>query len=365
MTFRRRNKQRSNDSLGRGFEASARENFPSKSSPEFVPTWTDVYTYETVAYCGVTLLRSFQNHGQLQQWRPLTKSSGSTRTKMVLEKSADEAFGFEIQTYGLHHQNENSVEMCTFVCKVHDGSPAKLSGLKVGHTIACVNETAVEGYQHKDIVSLIRSSGNTLRLETLYSDSIRKAELDARLQYLRQTLQEKWDEYRSLMVDERRLTQGIVVSDAAIYESLESAGTYGSLGLPSPALLRAQHFGQGNNGSTASLLSAAPDEDVLYKTYHCQGTPYPTISKLSLQLSAQCLLHPAGELFTTTKSPLTRSASTRSYLREPRKTASLPFSKQGWSGIMLQKAKQKSFPRRLLKFIPGLNHTLEEEESKL
>lgn len=37
-----------------------------------------------------------------------------------------------LQTYGLHHQSENSVEMCTFVCKVHEDSPAQLAGLKVG-----------------------------------------------------------------------------------------------------------------------------------------------------------------------------------------------------------------------------------------
>ena len=36
------------------------------------------------------------------------------------------------QTYGLHHQDQNSVEMCTFVCKVHDESAAQLAGLKVG-----------------------------------------------------------------------------------------------------------------------------------------------------------------------------------------------------------------------------------------
>lgn len=39
------------------------------------------------------------------------------------------------QTYGLHHQDENSVEMCTFVCKVHDESPAQQAGLKVGELI--------------------------------------------------------------------------------------------------------------------------------------------------------------------------------------------------------------------------------------
>lgn len=39
------------------------------------------------------------------------------------------------QTYGLHHQDQNSVEMCTFVCKVHDDSPAQQAGLKVGEFV--------------------------------------------------------------------------------------------------------------------------------------------------------------------------------------------------------------------------------------
>ena len=40
-----------------------------------------------------------------------------------------------VQTYGLHHPDQNSVEMCTFVCKVHDESPAQQGGLKVGESV--------------------------------------------------------------------------------------------------------------------------------------------------------------------------------------------------------------------------------------
>lgn len=39
------------------------------------------------------------------------------------------------QTYGLHHQDKNSVEMFTFVCRVHGGSPAEAAGLKAGECI--------------------------------------------------------------------------------------------------------------------------------------------------------------------------------------------------------------------------------------
>ncbi|XP_036389537.1 general receptor for phosphoinositides 1-associated scaffold protein [Megalops cyprinoides] len=325
---------------------------------------SDVYNYRTLAYSGGTLPRNFRKGG-LQKWKPLTKSPELQRKVIVLEKEDEETFGFEIQTYGLHHQNENSVEMCTFVCKVHEGSPAQNAGLRVGDTIASVNEAVVEGFRHKEIVQLIRSSGNSIRLETVYSDSIRKAELEARLQFLKQTLHEKWDEFRSLMVQEQRLVHGIVMSDAAVYESLESARAfvYGSLGAPSPAAVRAVRC-TGSNSSSASRLSVATDDDPLYQTclYQDDQTDSNSGSMNDVKQSQRCT-RPASELFPPSKTHLTRSASTRSYLRGSSTPAG--GDKQGSFGSLPRKPKQKSFRRRLLKFIPGLNRALEEEESKL
>ncbi|XP_062248371.1 general receptor for phosphoinositides 1-associated scaffold protein [Platichthys flesus] len=328
---------------------------------------SEVYSYKTLAYSGGTLPRNFKKGGGLQKWKPLTLSPEPQRNVVVLEKNEEESFGFEIQTYGLHHQDQNSVEMCTFVCKVHGDSPAQQAGLKVGDTIASVNEASVEGYRHKEIVQLIRACGNTLRLETVYSDSIRKAELEARLQYLKQTLHEKWDEYRSLMVQEQRLVHGIVMSDAAVYESLESAGVYGSLGAPSPAAQRAL-LGTGSTSSSASFLSTATEDDPLYQTclYQVDGSVDSDNGsagkKKELQLPQKVQrLRPASELFTSAKTQLTRSASTRSYMRGSNSSG----EKQGGFTTLQRKPKQKSFRRRLLKFIPGLNRPLEEEESKL
>nr|XP_013816353.1 PREDICTED: general receptor for phosphoinositides 1-associated scaffold protein [Apteryx mantelli mantelli] len=77
-----------------------------------------------------------------------------------------------------------------------------------GDTITGVNGLNVEGVRHREIVEIIKSSGDVLRLDTLYGTSVRRAELEARLQYLKQTLYEKWGEYRSLMVQEQRLVRG-------------------------------------------------------------------------------------------------------------------------------------------------------------
>ncbi|XP_047447722.1 general receptor for phosphoinositides 1-associated scaffold protein [Mugil cephalus] len=374
MTFRRLRKVNSS-APDSGPSSQDDIYFPSSKSDSCrtmdVPTnSSEVYNYKTLAYSGGTLPRNFKKGGGLQKWKPQTQSPEPQRKVVVLEKNEEETFGFEIQTYGLHHQDQNSVEMCTFVCKVHEDSPAQQAGLKVGDTIASVNETTVEGFRHKEIVQLIRACGNTIRLDTVYSDSIRKAELEARLQYLKQTLHEKWDEYRSLMVQEQRLVHGIVMSDAAIYESLESAGVYGSLGAPSPAAQRALRC-TGSTSSSASFLSTATDDDPLYQTclYQADGsTDLENADKKKEQQPAQKpqRLRPASEMFATAKTQLTRSASTRSYMRGS-SSSSTPASgeKQGGVNSLQRKPKPKSFRRRLLKFIPGLNRPLEEEESKL
>ncbi|KAM6925554.1 general receptor for phosphoinositides 1-associated scaffold protein [Xenentodon cancila] len=371
MTFRRLKKV---NSSGPESGAASQDNdvyFPSSKSDSCrtvdPPRNSEVYNYKTLAYSGGTLPRNLKKGGGLQKWKPLVPSPEPQRKMVVLEKTEEEAFGFEIQTYGLHHQDQNSVEMCTFVCKVHDNSPAQQAGLKVGDTIASVNEAAVEGFRHKDIVQLIRACGNTLRLETVYSDSIRKAELEARLQYLKQTLHEKWDEYRSLMVQEQRLVHGIVMSDAAVYESLESAGVYGSLGAPSPAVQRALRC-TGSTSSSASFLSTATEDDPLYQTCLYQAdsnmdSDNADNKKDQQPPQRQPRLRPASELFTAAKTQLTRSASTRSYVRGS--SSSNSGDKQGGFGTLQRKPKQKSFRRRILKFIPGLNQPLEEEESKL
>ncbi|KAM6189208.1 protein TAMALIN isoform 2-T2 [Sarcoramphus papa] len=139
--------------------------------------------YRALAVAGGTLPRVRKGAGF--RWASPSQSPEEHRRVVTLEKKAEETFGFEIQTYGLHHQDRNSVEMFTFVCRVHGGSPAEAAGLKAGDTITGVNGLNVEGIRHREIVEIIKSSGNMLRLDTLYGTSIRRAELEARLQYLK------------------------------------------------------------------------------------------------------------------------------------------------------------------------------------
>lgn len=157
------------------------------------------------------------------------------------------------------------------------------------------------------------------------------------------------------------------MSDAALYESLESAGVYGSLGTPSPAAQRALRC-TGSTSSSASFLSTATEDDPLYQTclYQVDGsTSCDGITDKKGEPQRSQRLRPTSELFTTAKTQLTRSASTRSYMRGSSSSSSGSGERQGGFSSLQRKPKQKSFRRRLLKFIPGLNRPLEEEESKL
>ncbi|NXC91565.1 GRASP protein, partial [Cercotrichas coryphoeus] len=280
------------------------------------------------------------------------------------------------QTYGLHHQDRNSVEMFTFVCRVHDGSPAEAAGLKAGEhilgelggtpavgtaplkavftpcalgdTITGVNGLNVEGIRHREIVEIIKSSGNVLRLDTLYGTSIRRAELEARLQYLKQTLYEKWGEFRSLMVQEQRLVRGVVAKDPSIYDTLESIRWC----LQGEGLPGGSSRASGSDDSLyqtcvfASSSSLDGDKDGDKDKDEDSGGPAPPPPRPRPALARSASLKCAGG----------PGAAGRLWARagDPGEGAAAP-----------RKSRHSSFRRRLLKFIPGLNRALEEEESHL
>ncbi|XP_066841569.1 protein TAMALIN isoform X1 [Anser cygnoides] len=298
--------------------------------------------YRALAAAGGTLPRVRKDAGF--KWTSPSESPEEHRRVVTLEKKAEETFGFEIQTYGLHHQDRNSVEMFTFVCQVHSGSPAEAAGLKAGDTITGVNGLNVEGIRHREIVEIIKSSGNVLRLDTLYGTSIRRAELEARLQYLKQTLYEKWGEYRSLMVQEQRLVRaGVVAKDPSIYDTLES--------------LRWCLQGGGPPGSPRA--SAAGSDDSLYQT---------CVFADSLDKDGDGDASGPAPPPPRSRPALTRSSSLK--CSGGAGAAGLLWARAGdpRPGVGVgppHKARHSSFRQRLLKFIPGLNRALEEEESHL
>ncbi|XP_046494895.1 LOW QUALITY PROTEIN: protein TAMALIN [Equus quagga] len=300
--------------------------------------------YRALAVSGGTLPR---RKGSGFRWKNLSQSPEQQRKVLTLEKEENQTFGFEIQTYGLHHREEQRVEMVTFVCRVHESSPAQLAGLTPGDTIASVNGLNVEGIRHREIVDIIKASGNVLRLETLYGTSIRKAELEARLQYLKQTLYEKWGEYRSLMVQEQRLVHGLVVKDPSIYDTLESVRSclYGAGLLPGSLPFGPLLAAPGGPRGGARRAGGDPD-DAVYHTCFFRGAEPPGAPPPP-PASVRCA-GPGGGGGGGAPGALWTEA------RE-----------QALCGPGLRKTKYRSFRRRLLKFIPGLNRSLEEEESQL
>ncbi|XP_054446770.1 protein TAMALIN [Pteronotus mesoamericanus] len=322
--------------------------------------------YRALAVSGGTLPR---RKGSGFRWKNLNQSPEQQRKVLTLEKEENQTFGFEIQTYGLHHQEEQRVEMVTFVCRVHEASPAQRAGLTPGDTIASVNGLNVEGIRHREIVDIIKASGNVLRLETLYGRSIRKAELEARLQYLKQTLYEKWGEYRSLMVQEQRLVHGLVVKDPSIYDTLESVRSclYGAGLLPGSLPFGPLLASPGGPRGGARQAGGDPD-DAVYHTCFFEGTEPPAPPPPPARSPG---LGPAETLTSGLRAGLSRSASVRCAGPGGGGGGGAPGAlwtearEQALCGPGLRKAKYRSFRRRLLKFIPGLNRSLEEEESQL
>ncbi|KAM7115843.1 protein TAMALIN isoform 1-T1 [Molossus nigricans] len=323
--------------------------------------------YRALAVSGGTLPR---RKGSGFRWKNLSQSPEQQRKVLTLKKEENQTFGFELQTYGLHHREEQRVEMVTFVCRVHESSPAQLAGLTPGDTIASVNGLNVEGIRHREIVDIIKASGNVLRLETLYGTSIRKAELEARLQYLKQTLYEKWGEYRSLMVQEQRLVHGLVVKDPSIYDTLESVRSclYGAGLLPGSLPFGPLLSAPGAPRGGARPAGGDPD-DAVYHTCFFEGAEPPAPPPPPPARAPG--LGPAEALTSGLRAGLSRSASVRCAGPGGGGGGGAPGAlwtearEQALCGPGLRKAKYRSFRRRLLKFIPGLNRSLEEEESQL
>ncbi|XP_073069603.1 protein TAMALIN isoform X1 [Manis javanica] len=373
--------------------------------------------YRALAVSGGTLPR---RKGSGFRWKNLSQSPEQQRKVLTLEKEENQTFGFEIQTYGLHHREEQRVEMVTFVCRVHESSPAQLAGLTPGDTIASVNGLNVEGIRHREIVDIIKASGNVLRYvqvsvgrQASFSPDSLDDSLDVGAsspcgltgplipqppqtgnsvwdfdsesgtggtpavpeapdrevgRVLQQTLYEKWGEYRSLMVQEQRLVHGLVVKDPSIYDTLESVRSclYGAGLLPGSlpfgpllAAPRAPCGGARRAGGDA--------DDAVYHTCFFGGADPPALPPPPPPARSSVPAEPPASA-PGPRAMLSRSASLR--CAGPGGGGALgalwtEAREQALCGPGLRKTKYRSFRRRLLKFIPGLNRSLEEEESQL
>ncbi|NWZ00659.1 CYTIP protein, partial [Loxia curvirostra] len=265
------------------------------------------------------------------------------------------------QTIRFPHQSDFSLEVCTCVCRIQEESPAHLSGLQTGDILSSINGMNIEGFGHKQIVELIKSSGNYLRLETVNGALfLRKMELEAKLQALKQALHQRWGELRALLARERLLLHG-EVNDNALLVALEPGEPSSGGGCSSPGPFSPGQPRFSSESSSRSRLSSMTvgSEDSFY-----QGSAFEdsAAESLSRQSSADddCVFlrdGPAG------------SGSVRRHrsisLASSGSASPLWDSCSGTFGTLPRKSRRASVRKHLLKFIPGFHRAVEEEESRV
>uniref|UniRef100_A0A663LKG1 Cytohesin 1 interacting protein n=1 Tax=Athene cunicularia TaxID=194338 RepID=A0A663LKG1_ATHCN len=290
------------------------------------------------------------------QWLVLQDPRASLGA-LGLARSSSVGLRAEITTIRFPHQNDNSLEVCTCVCKIQEESPAHLSGLQIGDILSGINGVNTDGFSHKQIVDLIKSSGNYLRLETVNGAMfLRKMELETKLQLLKQTLQQKWVEVRSLLVREQRLLHGTALE-------LEGSSLLDGSATPGPLFPTQPRFP--SESSSRSRLSSMTlgSEDSFCLSGAFEDSAAESLSRQS-SVDDDCFFPRDGD-----------GAAGRSSLRRNR---SISLASSGsmsplWEGgsrtssfgTLPRKSRRSSVRKQLLKFIPGLHWAVEEEESRV
>ncbi|XP_059023268.1 cytohesin-interacting protein isoform X1 [Mustela lutreola] len=295
----------------------------------------------------------------------LTRSSSlgdfswSQRKLITVEKQDNGTFGFEIQTYRLQNQNSCSSEMCTLICKIQEDSPAHYAGLQTGDVLANINGVNTEGFTHKQVVDLIRSSGNLLTIETLNGTMIlKRAELEAKLQVLKQTLKKKWVEFRSLQLQEQRLLHGDTGNCPSFENTdIDESVLFGMLPGSGSTLLDRNRL----SSESSCLSSMTVDSEDGYQTCVSEDSSKGGFSRQT-STDDECFVPKDGDDF------LKRSVSRRDRSFSSASSGSMsPLWEGNFSnmfGTLPRKNRRGSVRKQLLKFIPGLHRAVEEEESR-
>ncbi|NWX34515.1 CYTIP protein, partial [Notiomystis cincta] len=292
-------------------------------------------------------------------------SSKPQRHLVAILKEDKEMFGFEIQTIRFPHQNDFSLEVCTCVCRIQEESPAHLSGLQTGDILTSINGISTEGFAHKQIVDLIKSSGNYLRLETINGALfLRKRELETKLQALKQVLHQRWAELRALLAREQLLLHG-QVNDDPLPGALELGEpcSCGGCSSPGPFLPGKPRFSSESSSRSRLSSMTVGSEDSFYQGSAFEDSAAESLSRQS-SVDDDCVFPRDGE-----------GGAGRSSLRRNR---SISLASSGsmsplWEsssysssfGTLPRKSRRPSVRKQLLKFIPGFQRAVEEEESRV
>ncbi|XP_076858687.1 cytohesin-interacting protein [Brachyhypopomus gauderio] len=266
------------------------------------------------------------------------------RTTVALGKQDNETYGFEVQTYGLRHKYTNEVEMCTYVSSVQKNGAAETAGLTVGKVILTVNGVCIKGLSHNNIIELIRNSVNLLKMETGSGIVVKIIELEKKMSMLKQTLHEKLFELKALNLQEDRLTRGNL-NVSSLHPSMDSL-----MSLSSPRGRHGRRFSSdsscmsvftddGEDVSPAVFEDASPTEPYI-DFFQADGVPSKTLARTrSISSGSSGCQSPPWEMDRAS------SSSSSAFATLPRR------------------GRKTSMRKQLLKFVPGLSHSVEEEEA--
>ncbi|KAJ1188691.1 hypothetical protein NDU88_005449 [Pleurodeles waltl] len=322
----------------------------------------DNRTIPAAEHAGGSLPRS-RKKVSLSRSHSFMASSGSERRILVLAKQDNEAFGFEIQTYKLEHRYTVTMDTCTYVCKVHENSPAYIAGLTAGDILATINGVRTEGFSHKETVDLIKSSGNFLRVETVNGATRRRYDLEAKLQVLKQKLHEKWMELQSLLVQEQRLIHGSGSDCTNEKLNLQETGLLHSPSSWNSFFLNKHRFSSGSSYKSRLSSMTEDSEDTFYYTSVSDDSPSETFSRQTSE-DEECFF-PSGNGASARKLSLcrVRTTSVASSGSAPASPVWDTCSLSNAFGTLPRKSRRETVRKHILRFIPGLHKSVEEEES--
>ncbi|XP_035031197.1 cytohesin-interacting protein [Hippoglossus stenolepis] len=293
----------------------------------------------------------------------LVDYSDPQRTTIVLEKQDNETFGFEIQTYGLQLKNISAVEMCTSVSNVQEDSAAESAGLTAGDVIVTINGVSIEGLSHQDILALIRESTNSLMMETVCGNVVKQIELEKRVNLLKQSLHEKRVELQVLTLQEKRLMRGNL-NDSSFHLSTDSSlssptGRTHGRRFSSDSSYRSAAtddsdqvsvFGDMCSPSPCSAASTTDDSCFFSRDFHSKD------SSSRFSLSSGHHHHHQHSIGRSSSSSFDGSSSSLSPSWDETRITSL-------FGTLPRKSRRASVRKHILKLIPGLQRSVEEDET--
>ncbi|XP_059332155.1 cytohesin-interacting protein isoform X3 [Ammospiza nelsoni] len=240
-----------------------------------------------------------------------------------------------------------------------------------GDILTCINGVGVEGFGHKQIVDLIKSSGNYLRLETVNGAFfLRKMELETKLRALK-ALHQRWGELRALLARERLLLHG-EVNDNALLGSLEPVepGLVGGCSSPGPFLPGNPRLSSESSSRSRLSSMTVGSEDSFYQGSAAEDWAAESLSRQS-SLDDDCVFPrdgagAAGRASVRRHRSISLAGSSASPAGSG--SASPLWDGGGGSssfGTLPRKSRRASVRKHLLKFIPGFQRAVEEEESRV